>query len=261
MSIGRFIYTIFSFLLVISLMVISFIFPDYYFIVLIAMIISVVPIRKMKQKENKEKLDILFEYSRTCNTNKYIEETRRINQKLILSKSDKFIEEVNIGLALIGEGEFEKVEELIIRLSKMQSKVSDIAILFYLRMCTDYFFYTNKKEEIKVTVQKIKDMLSCSKQTVQMQFSIVSLICEAKMNILNNMNLDSVKRFYETLQMPPTTLNLLSKEYVLSIIDIRLKNYQSAVERLTKLSEKNYSLIYVKNSKKLLEELKNKNAE
>lgn len=261
MSKGRFIYIIFTLIIMSALIVFSVIFPKYYFLTLIVMILIIVPIRKMKRKENQEKLNLLLEYSHTCNTEKYINETRRINKKLILSKSDRFIEEVNIGLALIGEGEFQKAEELITRLSKEQSKVSDIAILFYLRMCTDYFFYTNKKEEIKVVVEKIKNILENSKPNIQMQFSIVQLICEAKKNILNNENLDSVKMFYETLKMPPTTLNLLSKEYVLSIIDIKLKDYESAIKRLTNLSEKNYSLIYVKNSKKLLEKLKNKDAE
>lgn len=261
MSKLRLLYTIFAFLIMIILITVSFIYPGLYVLTIIMMIVTIIPIKKMKQKEEKVKLDLLLEYSNTCNTEKYINEARRINKKLLLNRSNKFIEEVNIGLALVGEGEFQKAEELIVRLSKEQSKVNDYALLFYLRLCTDYFFYTNKKDEIKIVVEKIKSILDSSKENIRMQFSIVYLICEAKKKILNNEDLDSIRRFYETLKMPPTTLNLLSKEYILAIIDMRQKNYESAIKKLNNLSEKNYSLIYVKNSKKLLEELKNKNAE
>lgn len=261
MSKKRLVYTIFSLLLVTALIGVSLVFPKYYFLILLVMILIIVPARKMKRNENQVKMNILFEYSHTCNTEKYINETRKVNKTLVLSRSDRFIEEVNIGLALIGAGEFEKVEELIVRLSKEQSKVNDIAILFYLRMCTDYFFYANKPDEIKVVYEKIKTILDNSKPNIQMNFSIVSMICEAKKNILNNENLEQMKKFYETLKMPPTTLNLLSKEYVLAIIDMKLKDFDSAINRLNKLAEKKYDLIYVKNAKNLLEKLKQKDVE
>ena len=72
-------------------------------------------------------------------------------------------------------------------------------------MCTDYFFYTNKKDEIKVVVEKMKNMLEAGNAKIKMNFSIVCMLCEAKSNILNNENLSQVKNFYEHLAMPATT--------------------------------------------------------
>ena len=261
MTIYRFIFTILSILLMAVLTAVLFVFPDYYFLILIAMFVIFAFTRKFRQNENKEKMNVLLEYSNNCDAEKYINETRRINKKYILSRSNRFIEEINIGLALIGEGEFSKAEQLIIELSKKQSKVNDLAMILYLRFCAEYFFYNNKPEEMKVVVEKMVHLIKGAKQSIQMQVSLIGVLAETKMNILNNENLESAKNIYDKLLMPPTTLNMLSKEYVLAIIDIRMHDYESAKKRLINLSEKNYNLVYVKNAKKLLEEMNKKDAE
>ena len=223
------------------------------------MIVIIIPNTILRRKENALKMQILLNYANTGNTNKYIEEMENIHKHSIMSISSKTLDQTSIGLALISAGEFSKAEELMIELSKKQSKINDAAMIFYLRLCCDYFFYTNKVEELKIVVDKLEHVIKNTSQKLQAQLSVVFLLSEAKKNILEEKNLDSVKSMYINMHIAPTPLNLLSKNYILSIIDLKQKNYKDAIEKLKNLSEMKYNLFFVNNAKKLLNELQKVN--
>jgi len=60
---------------------------------------------------------------------------------------------------------------------------------------------------------------------------------------------------YLNMNIAPTPVNILSKNYILSIIDIKQKNYKDAITKLQNLAEMKYNLFFVNNAKKLLNEL------
>jgi len=255
MKIERFIYSIISLILIFILLVLTVMFSEHYFLFFILMIIIIIPNNILKRKEQRNKIQILLSYSNTGNTDKYIEDIKDLHKKSIMSISDKTMDEISVGLALISAGEFEKAEQLMIELSKKQSKISDITMIFYLRFCADYFFYTNKVEELKLIVDKLEHVIKNANTKIQSQLSIVFLLSEAKKNILEEKNLDAVKSMYLNMNIAPTPVNILSKNYILSIIDIKQKNYKDAITKLQNLAEMKYNLFFVNNAKKLLNEL------
>ncbi len=261
MLISRFIYIIVSLILIAVLLALTFVFPNYYFLTATIMLLILLFLRKQRQKDLQMRMNILMDYHSTCDYQKYIEEIRKINKKSILGQSKRFIEEVNIGLALVAAGELSKAEELIIELSTKQSIVNHVALLFYLRLCNDYFFFLNKPEEMEITINKMNHILDNSNTTIRFQFSIIIVLCDIKKEILLGRNLERSQEVYEKLKMPPTTINLISKEYLLALIDIKFKDFENARKRLINVSKQNYNLLYVEKAKVLLEEMNNKNAE
>ena len=256
MSLGRFIYTIFTFIVLFFLLTISVIYPESYMYIIFIMIFIIMPNSIMKRKDNKKKMEILFRYSNTGNTEQYINEMNQYNKNRLFAKENLYFDQISIGLALVSAGEFSKAEELMVELSKKQDKVSDAAMIFYLRFCADYFFYTNKVDELKTVVDKLEYIIRNASPKTQNQLSIVFVLSEAKKDILEEKNLESIKTMYTNMHIAPTPLNQLSRNYILSMIDIKLKDYDSAIKKLKDLSEKKYNLFFVNNAKKLLQEIK-----
>ena len=255
MSIRRLIFTIISYLLIVCLLVVSFLFPDLYWIFLAFVFVSLFPLRFLKNKEQLKRQQILMDFSSSCDVDTYIKRTEEVMKKTVLNSESKFLDQINICLALITACENEKAEQILIELSRKQSKMGVISLMFYYRCCCEYFFHLNKVEEYHEIFEKMKDLTEAIKPKYRMNAIPLLALCECKYYVLTGENISHAKLYFDRLNLPNLPMNIISKRYILALIDLRLKDYEGATKRLKQLAEEKYDLVYVRNARKLLSEM------
>ena len=227
-----------------------------YFVFLMGSFICLLIDRRLSRKLSVLKTGITHRFVMSGDFETFEKEVIELDKKIINSYKNKILDKISIALASISASDFQKAEEYIIQLSREQSKMDDVSMICYLKLCADYFFYQNKKVELREVVNKMDHILANCKVSIQRQFAYVFVTTEAKSNILDGLKLDDARRIYSTMFVDPkAVINVASRNYILSLIDIKEKKYEDAVKRLKEIVSTDKISFFHTRAKELLEQL------
>lgn len=254
----RFLYLIFSLIALIFLTALSITYENSYLCFLL-MIIVMIPNHLIKNKERQITNEIISKYGFECEPYQYIESLMDYSKHCFLTKKQKLVYELYYALAYLDAGDFEEVKDILLEIDKQTYKLDEMTKVLYLKAWCDYFFYNHQDEKMKLTLLKMKDIITYTRFNHFMNnYSIIYMLLEAKYYILTDTNLSRAKELFKNRKsLIPTKLSLIGSNYQMALLDIREKNYTAAKEKLKLVASKNENLYIVRDARKLLDDIDN----
>lgn len=253
----RFFYWIFSLIAIIFLIAFSLYNSKYFLLCTIAIaILSFSNIAK-KRRESTEVREIIMNFINSCDAKAYIEGLQKFMKKCIFTKKQKAYFELNLALAYVDEGSFEKAKEILYKIDDYVNDFNDYSKLIYLKIWSDYFFNNRLDEKMKYTLVKVKEIIDqIPKIGLKYQFIPVYHLMECKYFLLTGTNLDDVRSYLLQRQSRETmNLSKLSIEYLLALVDLRENKFDDSRRRLKTVIDSNKNLFITTEAKRLINKL------
>lgn len=258
MSKFRLIYYIFSLFAVITIVILSYN-SDYFFIFGLLSILIISPNFILKQNEHNALLQITLEYAQTCDPKEYLENLINYNKGKLKNKKMKIFDELTYSQIYLDMGEFTKAFDILQKYSEVEVNFSNYLRFWYFHALSNYFILNNKLEKAKLFVNEIEEISKTApvvfKNSIYFDYKILS----AKIDIRNNISLESIKSLFEEILKDSnlSPLKIFSYTFYLGIINLKLGNKYEGVKQLQTVSNFNDNLYYARLSKKILLDINN----
>ena len=113
-------------------------------------------------------------------------------------------------------------------------------ILLYLKVWSEYYYYTLDALKMKEVLDKMKDIIDkTNDKRKKIEFGFLYSYQEAKYFVLSGNNLNDAMNLFEKRKaiLPTSGVAMISNVYHMALCNLRMKNYNIAYSLFKKLAE------------------------